>query len=145
MPNSDSSDIKYWQNRRYTAWFTPEFDLDSVDASHAEVTPRIERLVERIAADIFSVGLLNPIQVVIKNGVTTVHPGKCRVAALKKLGRRYAPAIVVNYDLPGGSSPAGTEFLSSKAQVEAKFTADVRVEMSHRHLTTKKVRESEWK
>lgn len=137
------SDVKYWNNRRYTAWYDPQFEIDSAYYEHAEPNdPKIRRLVEELAEDIYHVGLRNPLQVVIKEGKTTIHPGKCRAKALKALGRTHAPAIVINYDviLQEDAIPKNCTMITSREQIQGYFGYDCQVEMSHRFLTIKKLR-----
>lgn len=134
--------IKYWHQRRYTAWFDPEFEIDSADYSHADYNSKLERQVEALSADIAKYGLINPLLVTRKNGKKIIHPGKCRAKALKLLGISHAPAVVVDYDrvVESDAIPAGCKFLDSVEQTSELFRGDCRVEMSHRVLTVKKSR-----
>lgn len=126
---------------RYTAWFDPDFELDSAEYQHAAEDRKLRDFVVELAADIRQRGLINPLQVEIKNGRTIVHPGKCRAKALKMLGIDRAKAIVINYDLPGYQAhriPEGCTALGKPSHVQRYFDSNYVVQMSHRWLTIKK-------
>ena len=126
---------------KYTAWYDPEFKLDSAEYQHAAEDSALREFVAELAADIKERGLRNPIQVEVKNGRTIIHPGKCRAKALISLGRETAPAIVINYDLPGYQAnriPQHCTALGKPSQVQRYFESDYVVQMSTRWLTIKK-------
>jgi len=52
--------------------------------------PEIELLRLSIAA----LGMVNPLYVNMEYGRYTVHPGQNRVIALRRMGRKYAPALI---------------------------------------------------
>jgi len=134
--------IKYWNQRRYTAWFNPEYRIEDADYSHADYDERLEHLVEGLRRDIEQNGMQNPLLVTRKGDKWIIHPGKCRAKALVQLGETHAPAVVVDYNRVGDASsiPEGCEFLDSVERVQELFTGDCVVEMSHRWLTVKKLR-----
>lgn len=135
--------MKYWNQRRYTAWFHPEFEIKSADYSHSDYDERLRHYVEQLKEDISKHGMHNPLLVTRKNGKWIIHPGKCRAKALLQLGYTHAPAVVVDYDAVYGSDriPAGGTFLDNLEDTQALFSGDCRVEMSHRWLTVKKARD----
>ena len=132
--------VKYWKDRRYTAWYDPEYQLSDAYAEHAQIDKKLLKYIEEIRNSIHAQGMQNPLQVTIKNGKATIHPGKCRAAALKALGRTHAPALVVNYDrvVDKHAIPEGCVFFDSLEDVQSYFTGDCVVEMSYRWLTVKK-------
>ena len=134
--------IKYWNQRRYTAWFDPDFPIESADYSHADENDRLRVIIAELKEDIRVNGLQNPLLVTIKDNGAVIHPGKCRSKALLALGRRYAPAVVVDFrGVYGPSAIAdGCTFLSDPEHVASYFAGDCQVEMSHRGLTVKKAR-----
>lgn len=103
---------------------------------------RLRAYIEEIKISIWEKGLENPLLVTIKGGKATIHPGKCRTAALLSLGRTKAPAVVVDFDriVDSDGIPDGCTFLDSVEATKALFSGDCRVEMSHRGLTVKKAR-----
>lgn len=111
-------------------------------AEHMQMDDKLKRYIEDIKISIWTEGLKNPLLVTIKHGKATIHPGKCRTAALKRLGRAHAPAVVVDFDRICDSDgiPPGCTFLDDVAEVQSLFEGDCVVEMSHRGLTVKKTR-----
>ena len=136
--------IKYWSQRRYSAHYDPRYKIADAYHAHAAVDAKLRRFIEDLKIDIFSHGMKNPLLVTIKDGKATIHPGKCRAAALKGLGRSYAPALVVNFDDPKGDREIAPQCvpITSKEQAQSYFSEDCLVEMSHRGLTVKKKRET---
>ena len=136
--------IKYWNQRRYTAWYNPSFFIDDAYYEHASEDDRIRAYIEHIRKSIAADGLQNPLLVTRKAGTGwIIHPGKCRAKALKQLGYDTAPAIVVDYMNPhlgANEVPEGCIYLYSPEQVANYLSGDCVVEMSHRWLTVKKKR-----
>ena len=134
--------MKYWTQRRYTPHYNPKYVINDAYHAHSAVDLKLKRYIERISADIWHRGMINPLLVTIKQGKATIHPGKCRAAALKRLGRRHAPAVVVDFDDPQGNKelPEYCVPITSKEQAQSYFSEDCLVEMSHRGLTVKKAR-----
>lgn len=133
--------MKFSSQIRYTAWYDPEFPIDDADSSHAAIDGRLLAYIDELTEDIRENGLRNPVQVVVKHTKRTVHPGKCRVAALRRLGWTTVPAIVVNYDLPGYQSdriPAHAQALGQQSHVNRLLDDDQVAQMSHRWLQIKK-------
>jgi len=99
--------------------------------------------IEVLKTSILSEGLLNPLLVTIKDGRTTIHPGKCRARALLELGWEYAPAVVVDFSrvVDASSLDKTCVFLDDKDDVASLFTGDCAVEMSYKGLVVKKLRE----
>ena len=135
---------KYWNQRRYTAWFTPLYRIrdaqyEHVDPSAVHLRPYIEEIKDSILVE----GLHNPLCVTIKDGKARVHPGKCRAMALLELGWEEAPAIVVNYDaiMEKEQIEQPSIFLDDPEQAQSFFSGDCVVEMSHRFFTVKKRKE----
>ena len=127
---------------RYTCWYDPQFSLRDADYSHAQVDARLEDTIRKLAEDIAENGLRNPVFVTCKHTKWIIHPGKCRTKALLSLGIEHAPAIVVNYDLPGFQHqyiPDGCRALCSQSQVNSHLDKDQRAKMCHRFLTVKAV------
>jgi hypothetical protein len=134
--------MKYWNQRRYTAWYDPEFEIDSADYTHSACDDRLRNFVEQLRLDIKINGLKNPLLVTINGGKAVIHPGKCRAKALRLLFRHHAPAVVVDFDriMNEEDIAPGCTFLDTKEKVEKLFSGDCRVEMSHRGLTIKKAK-----
>ena len=134
--------MKFQNQIRYTAWFDPEFPIDAADATHAAVDSKLLQYIAELTEDIRQHGLRNPLQVICKHTKWTVHPGKCRHAALKQLGYDSFPAIVVDYDLPGFQAeyiPEHCQALGQQSHVNRLLDKDQRAQMSHRWLQIKKV------
>lgn len=134
--------VKYWNQRRYTAWYTPQFRIRDATYEHSDpsgkhLRPFIDSLKESILVE----GLKNPLLVTVTNEHTTIHPGKCRAKALLELGWEYAPAVVVDYRRVVGPDALddGCIFLDNPEHVKQYFRDDCVVEMSHRWLTIKKL------
>ena len=129
---------------RYTAWYDPCFPIDLANADHSQVDAKLLDYINWLVEDIAEKGMLNPVLATCKDTRWTIHPGKCRVAAAKRLGWREIPAIVVNYDLPGFQANRipthdGVRALGSQSQVNHFLSDDSRCQMSHRFLTIKKL------
>ena len=132
---------KYWHQRKYTAWYTPLYKI--TDALYKHVDPSAKHLrpyIDQIKESILVEGLHNPIVVTCRDGVSRVHPGKCRCAALIELGWDEVPAVVVDYDRVVGADAIAqpSTFLDDTEQAQSYFTGDNVVEMSHRFFTVKK-------
>ena len=129
---------------RYTAWYDPCFPIDKANADHSAVDWKLLEYINYLVEDIAEKGMLNPVLATRKNEKWIIHPGKCRVAAAKRLGWGEIPAIVVNYDLPGFQADRiptrpGVKALGSQSQVNQLLTEDNRCQMCHRFLTIKKL------
>ena len=127
---------------RYTAWYDPAFPIREADYSHSQADKKLEAVIADLIEDIKQNGLRNPILVTCKHTKWVIHPGKCRAKALLALGHDTAPAIVVDYDLPGFQwqyIPDGCTALGSQSQVNQRLDKDQRAKMSHRWLTVKAV------
>ena len=98
--------------------------------------------IQELKRDILANGLLNPLLVTIKDGRTTIHPGKCRARALLELGWEYAPAVVVDFSrvVDSTSLDKTCVFLDDPDHVASLFTGDCAVEMSYKGLVVKKKR-----
>lgn len=128
---------------RYTAWYDPAFEICRADATHSHVDLKLLGYINELVADIDQHGLRNPVLATCKNEKWIIHPGKCRVAAVRRLGWDTIPAIVVNYDLPGYQTDRipqhpGVRALGSQSQVNQFLDSDCRAKMCHRWLTIKK-------
>lgn len=134
--------IKYWNQRRYTAWFDAEYRFLDAEFEHSDYDERLRNYVEHLRRDIEQNGLKNPLLVTRRNDKWIIHPGKCRAKALRSLGWETAPAVVVDFQriVESDGIPDGCEFLDNVERVRELFTGDCRVEMSHRGLVIKKAR-----
>jgi len=136
---------KWWSRRKYTAWYNPLYPIrealwEHVDPSARHLRPYIDSLKESILVE----GMHNPLLVTIQDGITRIHPGKCRATACLELGWEKVPAVVVDYNRDASSDvvPAGCMFLDDMDEVQSLFSGDAVVEMSHRWLTIKKKRDN---
>ena len=103
------------------------------------ITKKVLEEIEALSCNIRSKGLLNPVIVTQKMGMWHLHPGKCRVAALKMLGIDQIPAICVSYDQKTVPDCANYE-ITGPEQYFAHFTGDIMPEFSYRALRSPRVR-----
>lgn len=126
----------------YKLFFNPYFDFTAknVRAEHATtlvedkgIATEVRSLVKSIAEH----GLRNPLFVTVYDSFMTVHPGKCRVKALKLLGHDTAPALLY---VPSGVSriPLGATPIEPDAAT-LLFGTDVRCEYDERWFAVKRV------
>lgn len=132
---------------RYTAWYDPCFPIEIANADHSQVDAKLLDYINELVEDIAANGLKNPVLATCQNTRWGIHPGKCRVAACRRLGWATIPAIVVNYDLPGFQADRipthdGVKALGTQSQVNQLLQGDQRAQMCHRFLTVKKLQRS---
>lgn len=96
-------------------------------------------MIEALSCDIRSKGLKNPALVTGRMGVWQLHPGKCRVAALKMLEIDIIPVIVLDYDHHKLPDTAKYE-ITSPEQFSAHFCGDIAPEFTYRTARTPKRR-----
>lgn len=130
----------------FTAWYDSDFPMEgeylgqNVMREHCPpLTKRVLEEIEALSCNIRSKGLLNPVIVTQKAGMWHLHPGKCRVAALKMLGIDKIPAICVSYDQKKVPDRANYE-IDRPDQYYAHFTGDIVPEFTYRALRSPKVR-----
>lgn len=135
--------LKFWHQRRYTAWYVPQYRIEDGDYSHSAEDDRLRDVIRLLKCDIFTRGLQNPLMVTRFRGKEIIHPGKCRAKALRGMGRTYSPAVVVNNDEPRAKRLRGypeAVRLTNQEQAQAYFKEDCVVEMDHRFFCVKKKR-----
>lgn len=85
--------------KRWKLYFAP--DLPLVEDSVKLLTPREiesrESEIAALAASIEETGLQNPVAATRSGLRLSVHPGKARVEAVRRLGWTCIPAIVIDY------------------------------------------------
>lgn len=135
--------IKDYALRRFTCWYDPAFYINSAYYEHAAVDDRLEAFIEKLRIDIDQNGLINPVVVTIKEGLSTIHPGKCRTKACVALGWDTIPAIVVNYNnkrtVQEDLQP-GLVLIDDDDQLKSYFSGDTYAKMTHRWVTVTKKR-----
>jgi hypothetical protein len=143
-----SAKDEHW--KRYKAYFVRDWPIGDEAYGrpqlwrHAEHpnnwSPNFWRMLDKLEGNIRSNGLENPVLVTWRNQHFNLHPGKCRVWALRNLGINTVPAIVVWYD---GNKPAdiAAEYeICSAAQLNDHFVGDIAPEMCRRGIRTPKKR-----
>ena len=128
----------------YDLYYDPEYDFDQPgvitdprevlfvsERKHAYMRRRIDKVVKSIQTD----GLRNPGYVEIRPKGTILHPGQTRCRALRRLGIKTMPALIVDlvgdYDGPG--------FPISPCKAEHLFVDDLKLtikEDGHLRLST---------
>ena len=127
---------------RYDLWYAPAFDLspgleswrrDSKDA-------QLLGFVDTMASHIERFGVLYPIGVHVRSTGIEVRPGKCRVTALRRLGRPSCPAIVADFTRSGARSPDWVRLPHDAQAIQDQYFAgsDSQVEVSRRFFSIKK-------
>lgn len=89
---------------RWNLLYAANYPLSCCFADHS-VPPTAE--IDALEADIAQNGLRNPVFGRIRGSQAEIHPGKCRVAALRRLGWDFVPAILVWDARTAASGPFG--------------------------------------
>ena len=136
--------------KRYEAWFVRDWPIaDEVNgqaqiwrhSEHPSVwSPNFWRVLTKLEGNIRSQGLQNPVLVTWRNGSYHLHPGKCRVFALKNLGIDTVPAIVCWYHSQKPAKMAAEYEIVSPEQLREHFVGDIAPEMTRRGIRTPKLR-----
>lgn len=123
----------------YRLFWEPDFYFarPAVRAEHAERSITLQNIVRRLAQDIERKGMRNPLFVTVYDDFFAVHPGKCRVKALKMLGFDTAPALLY---VPSGVTriPSGTPI--SPADAAGRLKDDLVAEYDERFFAVKRSR-----
>ena len=123
---------------RYDLYYIPEFPLDELEYKRDNGDKQLQEFIDDVTEHIRVFGLENPPTVHLKDGRYDVRPGKCRVTALKRLGRRGTPVVLADYDragpLPGWEPlPYDARYIQNKF-----YTRDCVPEVSRRYFSVKK-------
>ena len=146
----DSSDVMRRANgtpvsKRYVAWFDPAFEFQRSEINgtafiwhHMDPeNPSTEWEISQLEHNIQEEGLRNPVLISCRNEVWTLHPGKCRAQALKRLKIAIIPAVFADYR-PGAKVPDGMTEIRSINQLLPLFEGNIVPEMTPKGIRTPK-------
>jgi hypothetical protein len=136
--------------KRYEAHFVRDWPIaDEVvgvpqiwrHSEHPSVwSPNFWAELTKLEGNLRSQGLINPVLVTWKNGHFHLHPGKCRVFALKNLGIDTVPAIVTWHGRTKHPNITAEYEIRSAEQLKEHFKGDIAPEMTRRGIRTPKIR-----
>lgn len=128
----------------YALRFDPNFPAVEVgEYHHAAEDGRILADIEKLADDFVQRRnqglpyLRNPLFVTVYGDRYVVHPGKCRVKALKSLGITCAPALIYTPDKQNGQGAYGTPI--SPGDAARLFDGEMRCEYDARFFAVKRI------
>jgi hypothetical protein len=133
----DARGARIWP-RRYTLSFNPKWRFAEGNAEHRDPSS-VKKYIVKLAEDIEENGLQNPLLVTVSTTQLVVHPGKCRVAALKLLGFETCPALFYDPAGPNQALRPGCRPITRK-QARALFGGDATLKTDHRYVSVGKTR-----
>ena len=125
---------------RYNLYFVPAYPLEKLTA-HDEQGLRDGELaifLDTITEHIRRYGLKNPPTAHRRMGRIEIRPGKCRVTAYRRLGKKHIPLVLADFDR-GAPEPDWEPLPHDPERLQSRFySLDCVVEMNDRFFAVKK-------